>query len=543
MDAQQAVSTGLLNEGITVVYDAETPSADLRARVMHVRPLPEEVDEEAMLHLRADCDHEMCHLARSDPDVLDSITRPLLKVVQNAIEDGFAEFWGSSQWLGVAENLRRSNDLVSADLRSQATGNLACKRSRAISALQFLVMGESLDEASKRLGADTRPLLEEIAGLVPELRLVRRSSAGLAVSEKILDIWRWGNRSAPKQKPLMHEGKVGAREDKVADSLQFLPSVSGMRKAVVRSIGKAPGSYRAYTNRDVVEAIQTTADHRRGVGDFLRSVRHVVPPLRRRLLMEFRSVGRRFEYDHQSGRLDRGSLHRVALGDDRVFKRAVPVQVVDADVVLLVDVSGSMTIRLPGGRTRIRLAAQAAGATSMVLDLLGVPHECLAFTTRGGYVPPKVRAAFDAGSYQRVRALRHVVVKDARQTFRQARAGFVAMSDFMGCDENIDGESLLWAARRLLARARPGVVPILIVYSDGEPASSPEEGAVLSAHLKRSVERITAAGVAVLMVGIGTTSVERYCRDNVVIGNISELVEAGYKLLRRVLRRSQKARP
>jgi len=542
MDAQQSVVTGLLSEGVTVVYDAETPYADLHSRVMHVRPLPEEVDDTALLHLRADCDHEMCHLARSDPKVLDAIDRPMLKLVHNAIEDGFVEFWGASMWLGVGENLRRSNDLVSADLREKATGSRACRRTRAISALQFLVLGEDVSIACARLGEDIRPMLEEIAQLVPELRLVRSSSDGRAAAERICNVWRWGNRSEPKHKPLRTEGKARAREDKVAASLAPMPTIAKARKAAIRKIGSVPGSYRAYVNRDIVETVQVTADHRTGVGEFLRSVRHVVPPLRRRLLMEFRSTGRRYEYDHRSGQLDRSSLHRIALGDDRIFRREVPVPVVDADVTLLVDISGSMTLKAPSGVPRIRLAAQAAGATSMVLDLIGVPNECLAFTTRDGFVPPGVLEEFEAGAYQRVRALRHLVIKDVRQSFRQARAGFVAMADFMGCDENIDGESLLWASRRLLARARRGVVPILIVYSDGAPASSPEDCGALAVHLKRAVERATAAGVIVLMVGIGTSSVERFCRNTVVIGDISELVEASYSLLRRVLRRSQKVR-
>jgi len=542
MDAQQSVVTGLLREGVTVVFDAETPYADLHARVMHVRPLPEEVDETALLHLRADCDHEMCHLAQSDPKVLDKIERPMLKLVHNAIEDGFVELWGSSMWFGVAENLRRSNALVSADLRERATGARSCTRARAVSALQFLVMGEDTKDVCDRLGDDIRPLIGEIGGLLPELRQVRSSSAGRVVAEKVCDIWRWGNRSEPRNKPLCADEKTRAREDKVAVQLEAMPTLAKARKKVIRTIGAAPGSYRAYTNRDVIETVQVTADHRTGVSEFIRSVRHVVPPLRRRLLMEFRSVGRRYEYDRRSGQLDRSALHRVALGDDRVFRREVPVPVVDADVTLLVDISGSMTLKAPSGGTRIQLAAQAAGATSMVLDLIGVSNECLAFTTRDSFVPPGVRVSFDRGVYQRVRALRHLVVKDVRQSFRQARAAFVSMAEFMGCDENIDGESLLWAARRLLARARPGVVPILIVYSDGEPASSPEEAHVLADHLKRSVERITAAGVVVLMIGIGTDSVRRFCRDSTVIGNISDLTEASYELLRRVLRRSQNLR-
>jgi len=213
----------------------------------------------------------------------------------------------------------------------------------------------------------------------------------------------------------------------------------------------------------------------------------------------------------------------VPLGGKNLFTREVPVTVVDADVTLLVDVSGSMT-DYHNNVPRIFTAAQAAAAFSLVLDALRIPHECLAFTTTKK-VSPVAQASFYAGTYQRVRPLRHLIVKAANQTFRQALPNFVALACFRGCAENVDGEAVLWAAQRLAGRTRSGRRPFLFVFSDGDPASVPERGELLEWHLKHALERVEKAGITVLGVGIATDAVSKF-----------------YPLIRQALRSSIKSR-
>lgn len=164
----------------------------------------------------------------------------------------------------------------------------------------------------------------------------------------------------------------------------------------------------------------------------------------------------------------------------------------------------------------------------MVLDLIGVPNEVLGWTTHWhGRVNPL---------YDRVTPLRHLVVKPAGASFRACRQNFVRLGAFAGCMENIDGESLLWAALRSATRARrSGRRPVLIVFSDGTPQSSPERQDVLAMHLRSAVDRVGRAGISLLGVGIQSNEVKRFYPNWTTVDDLSDLVGRFYTILRDVI--------
>lgn len=557
MNAQQAVAAGLLGEGITIVYDAEVPRADLRARVMHARPLPEDVSEEDLLHLRADTDHEMGHFAWSDPDAIErSAKRPLLALAHNAIEDGFVERRLSARWLGVAQNLAQSNAKVSAEIKATAKNSATSRRERSLYALQFLALGETAKQVCERFGEDIAPNIAEIVDLLPQLAAVDDSTMALEAAQEVLARWCWGSKTRgkggkKKKKDKTRRGSAAPelqtdenyrkREDKVASQVKKRSSVAEVRKKLIRAM-KFDGAtvYHPRTDDDVVQRLVIKGSARNAAPAFLRSVRSVAAPLRRRLLMEFRGVGQRVEHAHVSGELDRSVLHMVPLGCKNIFTREVPSIVVDADVTLLVDASGSMTDYYEDV-PRIFTASQAAAAFSLVLDNLRSPHECLAFTTVKKFAP-EIQKGFYNGTYQRVRPLRHLIVKSADQSFRQALPSFVALAAFRGCAENIDGEAVLWAAQRLAKRSRPGRRSFLFVFSDGEPASVPESAQLLEWHLRHALEKVEKAGITVLGVGIASNFVEKFYQHHLVIEDLTDLVGTSYNLIRQALRSSVKSR-
>jgi len=558
--AQTVVSAGLLGEGVQVVFDATVaPYADLTNRVMHLRPLPDEVSEEALLHLRADCDHEMGHFGFTDPKVFVEKLRPLVKLVANSIEDGFIERKVSDRWLGCAQNLAGSNEKLRVALLERLDGLDAeelpnAHRALAINGLQILAFGGSLPEVYEKLGEEIAAIYAPVADILPKLAAVKSTINSLRLATQLVERWQWEKEPPPaphtSASPSATETETGlgaptdgeprekkgedAREAEIAAAVEPL-LLGAVRKAV---IAEHPFSdhyrYRAYTDEDVVE----TLPPEKGVSAvtaFVRGVRHVVPPLRKRLIMEFTGIGQRFERNRRRGQLDQRALHKIALGSDRVFRVKVPEIVLDADITLLVDASGSM---LGGGaESKLHIAAQTACAFSMVLDHIGVSHECAAFTTTPGYARS---AKADIASYERVRPLRHLIVKQAAATFRQCRGGFAALAAHDSCIENIDGEAVMWAARRLAARNRPGMKAVLIVISDGVPASSPEDHRILNAHLKRTVQRVEEAGVLTLAIGIGTDSVKRFYKNFTIIEDVSDLVGTGYRAVRAALRAAQR---
>ena len=94
--------------------------------------------------------------------------------------------------------------------------------------------------------------------------------------------------------------------------------------------------------------------------------------------------------------------------------------------------------------------------------------------------------------------------------------------------ENIDGEALAWAHRRLLAR--PEQRRILMMISDGAPVDdstlSVNSGCYLEQHLRQVIEEIeTRSPVELIAIGIGH-DVTRYYRRAVTITDPSELAGA-----------------
>jgi cobaltochelatase CobT len=91
--------------------------------------------------------------------------------------------------------------------------------------------------------------------------------------------------------------------------------------------------------------------------------------------------------------------------------------------------------------------------------------------------------------------------------------------------ENIDGEALEWAYRRLLAR--PEQRRILMMISDGAPVDdstlSVNPGNYLERHLRHMIEEIeTRSPIELIAIGIGH-DVTRYYRRAVTIVDAEEL--------------------
>ena len=91
--------------------------------------------------------------------------------------------------------------------------------------------------------------------------------------------------------------------------------------------------------------------------------------------------------------------------------------------------------------------------------------------------------------------------------------------------ENIDGEALLWAFKRITSRKEER--KILMIISDGAPVDdstlSVNSGDYLEKHLKQTVKWIEeSSNVEILAVGIGH-DVTRYYKRAIKITDVQEL--------------------
>jgi cobaltochelatase CobT len=243
--------------------------------------------------------------------------------------------------------------------------------------------------------------------------------------------------------------------------------------------------------------------------------------LQRRLLAQ---QTRAWEFDLEEGLLDAARLARIVIDPfaPLSFKREKETRFRDTVVSLLIDNSGSMR-----GRP-ITVAAMSADILARTLERCGVKVEILGFTTRawkGGLAREKWVADGKPRNPGRLNDLRHVVYKKADQPWRRARRSLGLMLREGLLKENIDGEALLWAHRRLIAR--PEMRRILMVISDGAPVDdatlSANPGNYLERHLREVIDWIeTTSPVELTAIGIGH-DVTRYYRRAVTLVDAEEL--------------------
>jgi cobaltochelatase CobT len=243
--------------------------------------------------------------------------------------------------------------------------------------------------------------------------------------------------------------------------------------------------------------------------------------LQRRLMAQ---QNRAWEFDLEEGVLDPARLSRVVTDPYHPlsFMNEKEATFRDTVVTLLLDNSGSMR-----GRP-ITVAATCADILARTLERCGVKVEILGFTTRawkGGQSREAWLAAGKPPNPGRLNDLRHIIYKSADAPWRRARKNLGLMMREGLLKENIDGEALDWAHKRLLGRAEQR--KILMMISDGAPVDdstlSVNPGNYLERHLRYIIEDIeTRSPVELIAIGIGH-DVTRYYRRAVTIVDAEEL--------------------
>src|SRR6202021_148302 len=222
--------------------------------------------------------------------------------------------------------------------------------------------------------------------------------------------------------------------------------------------------------------------------------------------------------------LDSARLSRIIVDPllALTYKRERDTDFRDTVVSLLIDNSGSMR-----GRP-ITVAAMCGDILARTLERCAVKVEVLGFTTRawkGGQSREKWVQEGKPRNPGRLNDLRHIIYKSADSPWRRARKNLGLMLREGLLKENIDGEALLWAYRRLLIR--PEHRRILMVISDGAPVDdstlSVNPGNYLEKHLREVIRDVEARDmVELIAIGIGH-DVTRYYRRAVTIVDADEL--------------------
>jgi cobaltochelatase CobT len=293
--------------------------------------------------------------------------------------------------------------------------------------------------------------------------------------------------------------------------------------------------YAAFTTRfdEIVEAAELCDEDELGrlrayLDQQMAGLHNVVTRLANRLQRRLLArQARSWDFDQEEGILDAARLARVVVNPRHAlsFKIERETEFRDTVVTLLIDNSGSMR-----GRP-IAIAAICGDILARTLERCGVQTEILGFTTRGWKGGQSREAWLAAGrpAYPgRLNDLRHIVYKRADEPYRRARKNLGLMMREGLLKENIDGEALLWAHNRLIAR--PEERRILMVISDGAPVddstASANGGSYLERHLRSVIEWIEKrSSVELIAIGIGH-DVTRYYSRAVTIMDADQLAGA-----------------
>tara|TARA_B110000014_G_scaffold251868_1_gene229548 strand:- start:4 stop:1815 length:1812 start_codon:yes stop_codon:yes gene_type:complete len=290
--------------------------------------------------------------------------------------------------------------------------------------------------------------------------------------------------------------------------------------------------YKIFTNEydevkqaDILESPEEITRLRKNLDQQLTNLQNIVAKLANKLQRQLLAKqNRSWEFDLEEGLLDSSKLSRVIIDPMHSLSYKVEKQTEFKDtlVTLLIDNSGSMR-----GRP-ISVAAICADILSRTLERCSVKVEILGFTTKnwkGGKSREKWNLNNKPINPGRLNDLRHIIYKSADQSWRQSKQNLGLMLKEGILKENIDGEALMWAFKRISKRKEER--KILMVISDGAPVDdstlSVNSGDYLEKHLKHVVKLIEeGSNIEVLAVGIGH-DVTRYYKKAIKITDVQEL--------------------
>ncbi|CAK7192800.1 Aerobic cobaltochelatase subunit CobT [Commensalibacter sp. Nvir] len=250
-------------------------------------------------------------------------------------------------------------------------------------------------------------------------------------------------------------------------------------------------------------------------------ISHLANRLQRKLMAK---QTRSWSFDLEEGLLDAAKLTRIITNPINTlsYKQEKETDFKDTIVTLLIDNSGSMR-----GKP-INIAAMCGDILARTLERCAVKVEILGFTTRSWKGGKSREQWLNKGKPVhpgRLNDLRHIIYKSADQPWRYAKRNLGLMLQEGLLKENIDGEALYWAWKRLENRYEHR--KILMVISDGAPvddstlsANTPE---YLENHLRRIIHRIEKFNnIELSAIGIGH-DVTRYYQRAVTINNVEQL--------------------
>ena len=313
------------------------------------------------------------------------------------------------------------------------------------------------------------------------------------------------------------EGEVAAKNDDLdldglCKGLEEDPKVDDLTKAIEKELEKAAKDdlEEHGDQRWVVDPKIARQDHFGKIevasnasevyaslkGELTSQIQFMRSKLRN--LLKARAMATRLP-DQERGELDEATLYSLKQGNRRVFSSKILGESVDTAVMILIDQSGSMGSGDCKDKPayHAKLAAIALGET---LSAIQVPFEIIGFTN----VEYRSKGHGDCWDSDTVRYMpfEYDLFKGFDQPYERAKLNLLAIT---GKSENVDGEAVMFVAKRLAERGENR--KILIVLSDGSPAGGAQHRQN-EWYLGEAIRKVTKAGIEVIGAGFGADGAE-----------------------------------
>lgn len=544
------------NSAVSLHQESEAPftAAERVTEKMVTLPLPVQLHRDALRYLRGTGDaaalwarhhdRKLHHTQRPSGDagdLLDALEQVRVEALTDAAHDGVAANLQSryQQWLRARHlhvptgaKMATTSDVLTILVRDgllpsgkgpfndavhERFGKAYSKSLRKLlphlqaSLHDQKQYAEQILSLIKQLGGDLREPLHDEQDSSPEglesKRQTEKTDDDSTMLEPGMDA-----KSVTAEAPQDQDSDNTTQQKELASD-QMPDSASGRRSDFSNVVPLQPQRYAHFTSQfdEIVHARDLASNEdlhalRAQLDQRLSLIRDVTRRLAIRLQRMLQSQAvRSWKLHAEEGILDSAKLSRIIIDPTYPYpyKYEKETHELNTVVSLLIDNSGSMR-----GRP-ITVAALSADILTRTLERCGIKVEVLGFTTREWKGGASRKLWLDKGAPElpgRLNDLRHIVYKEATTPWRSAKLSLGLMLKDGILKENIDGEALLWAHDRLMAR--PEARKILMVISDGAPVDdstlSSNSAHYLDRHLKDVIHSIEAySPVELLAIGIG----------------------------------------
>ena len=547
---------------LTVSFGAETGSVNgVKARL----PLPNKsMSAKQLDSLRGEADSIALFIAHHKEDVSQKYLPEGQKAreIFNSLERTRCDAIGSNEMAGVANNL---NQMEKTKLKRKELGYTKKEgEENFIEALNYIVRekltGEVIQETKPTIEAwkdwiedraekTINDLTNEIDDQLAFAKIIRKLIGELELGDELGDEPDDNNdEDEQKQDQETSEQSPDTSEMDMSDDEEMIQSdmieigdeedidneelTKAVRSQSEDENKKREIPYKIFTNKfdeeikaldlcelDELDRLREYLDQQ--LQHLQGAVTRLANKLQRKLLAQ---QNRSWEFDLEEGLLDVSKLTRVIIDPTSPlsFKMEKDIEFKDTIVSLLIDNSGSMR-----GRP-ITIAAMCGDILARTLERCAVKTEILGFTTKAWKGGRSREKWLDDGKLPapgRLNDLRHIIYKTADEPWRRSKRNLGLMLREGLLKENIDGEALDWAYKRLQMRSEQR--KILMVISDGAPVDdstlSVNAGNYLERHLKHMISTIEKdESIELVAIGIGH-DVNRYYKRAVTIVDAEQL--------------------